>query len=70
MTSEERIERLETAVTRIAESQANAWDAIGAMAKDHAILTKAQIELKQSMVELKELVERFIRAQHNGKNGS
>jgi len=83
MTTEERVRRLEAVVTRLAENQAEAWDAIGAVAKSHATTWDAVSTLAKShattakeiqnltvrLGNLAQLVERFIRAQKNGRNG-
>jgi hypothetical protein len=57
-------------VARIAESQANAWDAIGALAKEYANLAKGHVELSEGLSRLELLIERYIAAKSNGHNGA
>lgn len=64
---------------RLAESEAKAWEAIGRIADRHDDLAKAMKAFNIStaaafdrqdaaLKELRKLVERFIRAQKNGRN--
>jgi hypothetical protein len=39
------------------------------LAKAIRILAENHVELRQGLAELRQLIERFIRAQHNGRNG-
>lgn len=80
--SEERLDTLENAMKRLAESEARAWEEIGKLSKSqmeqearHDRLAESEAKAWEAIGRmadgydaLRQLVERFIRAQSDGRN--
>ncbi|HXJ95044.1 MAG TPA: hypothetical protein VMT20_19560 [Terriglobia bacterium] len=52
MTTHDKFERLEGAITRLAESQTRAWDAIGEIGQTQRIMSETQRQLAMTQHEL------------------